>query len=207
MSLAAPNFLHTIPAPDTSSVAALVNTAWNDAAGQDATDAAIRAIFELRGARRIPGDSALVLIGQAVTDYLRAKLDGVITAYRQAKVYAYRGETRCEIVHQTETRSLGSLGFADYHARLKIEGTESPDNRIRPLAEIVLVTKLPQQLIGSRRERQLVITFKHPGHKPRSIAVGGDDRIDLHVAIHDLGEDLRDAVLRYLEGCDLRTAC
>jgi hypothetical protein len=204
MSLAAPNFVHLVPIPDTSSVAALVNKAWDDAAGQEATDAAIRSIFDLRSAKRIPGDSALVLIGQAVTDYLRSKLDGVITAYRQAKVYAYRGETRCEIVHQTETRSLGSLGFADYHARLKMDGTESPGNRIRPLAEIVLVTKLPQQLIGSRRERQLVITFKHPGQKPRSMAIGGDDRIDLHVAIHGLGEDLRDAVLRYLEGCELR---
>lgn len=206
MSLAAPNVVHKLPVPDTSSIAALVNKAWNDAAGQEATDAAIRAIFELRSARRIPGDTALVLIGQAVTDYLRAKLDGVITAYRQAKVYAYRGETRCEIVHQTETRSLGSLGFADYHARLKIEGTEGPDHKIRPLAEIALVTKLPQQLIGSRRERQLVITFKHPGRKPRSIAVGGDDRVDLHVAIHDLGEDLREAVLSYFEGCKLRPA-
>jgi len=204
MSLAAPNFVHSVPTPDVSSVAALVNKAWDDAAGQEATDAAIRSIFELRSAKRIPGDSALVLIGQAVTDYLRAKLDGVITAYRQAKLYAYRGDTRCEIVHQTETRSLGSLGFADYHARLKIEGTESPDNKIRALAEIVLVTKLPQQLIGSRRERHLVITFKQPGHKPRSIAVGGDDRVDLHVSIHNLGEDLRDAVLRYLEGCELR---
>ena len=141
MSLVAPDLAYRVPTPDPSSVNALVNKAWADAAGQESTDAAIRSIFELRGAGRIPADTALVLIGQAVTDYLRAKLDGIITAYRQAKVYAYRGETRCEIVHQTETRSLGSLGFADYHARLKIEGTENPDNRIRPLAEIVLVTK------------------------------------------------------------------
>ncbi|MBN9526577.1 MAG: hypothetical protein J0H82_10250 [Alphaproteobacteria bacterium] len=206
MSLVAPDIAYRVPTPDTSSVNALVNRAWDDTAGQESTDAAIRSIFELRGAGRIPADTALVLIGQAVTDYLRAKLDGIITAYRQAKVHAYRGETRCEIVHQTETRSLGSLGFADYHARLKIDGTENPDNRIRPLAEIVLVTKLPQQVIGSRRVRNLVITVKQPGHKPRSITIGADDRVDLHVAVHDLGEDLRDAVLRYLDGCALRPA-
>lgn len=206
MSLAAPDVAHHVPAPNRSSVAALVNKAWTDAAGQESTDAAIRSILELRRAGRVPGDTALVLVGQAVTKYLRTKLDSVITAYRQAQIHAYRGQTRCEIVHQTETRTLGSLSFAGYHARLKIEGTEHPDNRIRPLAEIVLVTKLPQQLIGSRRERTLVITVKQPGGKPRSIAVGADDGIDLHVAVHDLGEELRNAVLRYLEGCELRPA-
>ncbi|MFX7559789.1 hypothetical protein ABTJ75_19125, partial [Acinetobacter baumannii] len=75
-------------------MAALVNKAWTDAAGQESTDAAIRSILELRRAGRVPGDTALVLVGQAVTKYLLTKLDSVITAYRQAQIHAYRGQTR-----------------------------------------------------------------------------------------------------------------